>query len=215
MSSKPANQVEKLQGAHTDPAAYATAYLRYIGKLAASLDANAIAGFIGLLEEARRNGNTVFFIGNGGSAATASHFANDIAIGTRTGDDLPFRAVSLTDNVAVMTAIANDEGYEHVFVDQLKVQMRDGDALVAISASGNSPNIVAAIDYAKSRGARVVGLSGFDGGKLREMADISIHVDTAPGEYGPVEDLHMVIDHLVGSFLMARVTPAPVSGKSG
>lgn len=205
MSSTPGNEVEKLQEAHAEPAAYAAAYLRYIGALAATLDADAIAEFIGLLEEARRTGHTVFFIGNGGSAATASHFANDISIGTRTGDDKPFRAVSLTDNVAVMTAIANDEGYEHLFVDQLKVHMRDGDALVAISASGNSPNLIAAVDYAKLRGARVVGLSGFDGGKLRELSDISIHVATARGEYGPVEDLHMVVDHLVGSYLMAQV----------
>ena len=215
MSSKAANKVEKLQDAHADPAAYAAAYLRYIGELATTLDADAIAAFIRLLEDARRDGRTVFFIGNGGSAATASHFANDIAIGTRTGDDRPFRAVSLTDNVAVMTAIANDEGYENLFVDQLKVHMRDGDALVAISASGNSPNIVAAIDYAKSRGATVVGLSGFDGGRLRDLADISIHVDTARGEYGPVEDLHMVVDHLVGSYLMARVRNPSSKNRAG
>ena len=212
MSSKPANNVEKLQDIHADPAAYAAAYLRYVGELAATLDPDAIAAFIRLLEDARRGGHTVFFIGNGGSAATASHFANDIAIGTRTGDNRPFRAVSLTDNVAVMTAIANDEGYQNLFVDQLKVHMRDGDALVAISASGNSPNVIAAIDYAKSRGATVVGLSGFDGGRLRDVADISIHVDTAKGEYGPVEDLHMVVDHLVGSYLMARVRNSSSQG---
>jgi D-sedoheptulose 7-phosphate isomerase len=147
----------------------------------------------------------VFFIGNGGSAATASHFANDIAIGTRTGDAKPFRAMALTDNVAVLTALANDNGYDSIFVDQLKVHLRDGDALVAISASGNSPNVIAAVEYARSRGAKVVGLTGFDGGKLRTLSDIAIHAQTAKGEYGPVEDLHMVVDHLVGSDLAARV----------
>jgi len=147
----------------------------------------------------------VFFIGNGGSAATASHFANDISIGTRTGDKKPFRAVSLTDNVAVMTALANDEGYDRMFVDQLRVHMRAGDSLVAISASGNSPNLIEAVDYATSRGATVIGLTGFDGGKLREKSDISLHVPTAKGEYGPVEDVHMIFDHLIGSYLIAEV----------
>ena len=104
-----------------------------------------------------------------------------------------------------MTALANDEGYEKMFVDQLKVHMRDGDALVAISASGNSLNVIAAVEYAKSRGATIVGLTGFDGGKLRELSDISLHVPTARGEYGPVEDLHMIFDHLIGSFLIAEV----------
>lgn len=200
------NEIDKLCDAHADDAAgYARAYLDYVGALARQLDPKTIGAFIALLEDARARGATVFFIGNGGSAATASHFANDIAIGTRTGDVRPFRAQALTDNVAVMTALANDKGYDSIFVDQLKVHMRDGDALAAISASGNSPNVIAAVDYAKSRGAKVVGLTGFDGGKLRGLADISIHVSTQKGEYGPVEDLHMIVDHLVGAYLAAVV----------
>jgi D-sedoheptulose 7-phosphate isomerase len=200
------NEIDRLNQAHAgDASGYARAYLDYVGALARRLDPGAIGAFIGLLEDARARGATVFFIGNGGSAATASHFANDIAIGTRTGDAHPFRAQALTDNVAVLTALANDNGYDSIFVDQLKVHMRGGDALVAISASGNSPNVIAAVEYAKTRGARVVGLTGFDGGRLRTLADIAIHVETRKGEYGPVEDLHMVVDHLVGSYLAARV----------
>lgn len=199
------NKIAVLQAEQPDPALYAKGYLAHLTDVLAGLDSKSIGAFAELLLSARSGGNTVFFIGNGGSAATASHFANDIAIGTRTGDDHPFRAVSLTDNVAVITAIANDEGYDRVFVDQLKVQMRAGDALVAISASGNSPNIMMAVDYAKSRGATVVGLTGFDGGVLKGAADISIHVPTGKGEYGPVEDAHMVIDHLIGSYLMGRI----------
>lgn len=200
------NEIDRLTDAHAgDAAGYARAYLDYLGRLTRTLDPKSIGAFIALLEDARARGATVFFIGNGGSAATASHFANDIAIGTRTGDERPFRAMALTDNVAVMTALANDNGYDSIFVDQLKVHMRDGDALVAISASGNSPNVIAAVEYAKARGARIVGLTGFDGGKLRALADIAIHAETAKGEYGPVEDLHMVVDHLVGSYLAARV----------
>lgn len=200
------NKIDELTGKHADePADYARAYLDYLASCFASIDTEAIASFIRLLLDARRSGNAVYFIGNGGSAATASHFANDLSIGTRTGDDQPFRAISLTDNVAVMTALANDEGYDAMFVDQLKVHFRDGDSLVAISASGNSPNVIAAVDYAKSRGATIVGLTGFDGGKLRPRSDISLHVATEKGEYGPVEDIHMIFDHLIGSYLIAGV----------
>lgn len=200
------NRIDELTDRHAgDPGAYAGAYLDYLASCFAALDRDALARFVELLLAARESGHAVFFIGNGGSAATASHFANDISIGTRTGDDKPFRAVSLTDNVAVMTALANDEGYDRMFVDQLKVHMRDGDSLVAISASGNSPNVIAAVEYAKTCGATVVGLTGFDGGRLKELSDISLHVPTAQGEYGPVEDVHMIFDHLVGSYLNAQV----------
>jgi D-sedoheptulose 7-phosphate isomerase len=200
------NKIDDLTAKHAgDPAAYARAYLDYLTSCFQSIDSTAVEAFIQLLLAARQSGNTVFFIGNGGSAATASHFANDISIGTRTGDNQPFRAVSLTDNVAVMTALANDEGYDRMFVDQLRVHLRDGDSVVAISASGNSPNLIEAVDYASSRGATVVGLTGFDGGKLREKSDISLHVPTAKGEYGPVEDVHMIFDHLIGSYLIAEV----------
>lgn len=200
------NKVDELTARHgDDPGAYAQAYLEYLASCFAAIDCDAVAAFVKLLLDARETGNTVYFIGNGGSAATASHFANDISVGTRTGDNKPFRAVSLTDNVAVMTALANDEGYDRMFVDQLKVHMRDGDSLVAISASGNSPNVIEAVDYAKGRGATVVGLTGFDGGALRARSDISLHVQTEKGEYGPVEDIHMIFDHLIGSFLIAQV----------
>lgn len=200
------NKIDELTRDYAgDPAGYARAYLDYLASCFQSIDASAVQAFIELLLSARESGHSVFFIGNGGSAATASHFANDISIGTRTGDEKPFRAVSLTDNVAVMTALANDEGYDRMFVDQLRVHLRDGDALVAISASGNSPNLIEAVDYAKSRGAVVVGLTGFDGGKLKQKSDISLHVATAKGEYGPVEDVHMIFDHLIGSYLIAEV----------
>ncbi|MBT5048653.1 MAG: SIS domain-containing protein [Rhodospirillaceae bacterium] len=200
------NKIDDLNDAHAgSPAAYARAYLDYLATCFDSIDCAEIERFVQLLLDVRKNDRTVFFIGNGGSAATASHFANDLSIGTRTGGDSPFRTVSLTDNMAVITALANDEGYESIFTDQLKVQMRAGDSVVAISASGNSPNIIAAVDYAKTRNATIVGLTGFDGGALRDKSDISLHVQTARGEYGPVEDIHMIFDHLIGSYLIALV----------
>ena len=186
------------------PGDFARAYLGHLGQVLARLDEAQIARFIELLLEARERGAAIFFLGNGGSAATASHFANDIAIGTRSPDK-PFRALALTDNAAAMTAIANDDGYEQLFVQQLAVLMRQGDVVVAISAAGNSPNVLAAIEHANAKGAVTVGLTGFDGGRLKALASHVVHVPTEKGEYGPVEDAHMVLDHLVGSYLARRV----------
>ena len=200
------NEIEKLTSQHAgNPESYARSYLNYIKTCLDSVDCKMISEFVELLLKARRNENTVFFIGNGGSAATASHFANDIAIGTQTGEGKPFKALSLTDNTSIITALANDQGYDRIFIDQLKIHLTKGDSVVAISASGNSPNIISAVTYAKSRGATIVGLTGFDGGKLRNLSDINLHLETKHGEYGPVEDIHMIFDHLIGSYLIAEV----------
>lgn len=195
------NAIESLFQDSAGPVDFARGYLAHLSKTLARLDVNAIASFIEILLAARQADHTVFFLGNGGSAATSSHFANDIGIGTRSRRK-PFRAVSLTDNVPVMTAIANDYSYDDVFVLQLKYQLHPGDIVVGISASGNSPNVLRAIEYANAEGAYTVGLTGFDGGGLRKLVKTSLHVPTETGEYGPVEDAHMVLDHLVSGFLM-------------
>jgi len=167
-----------------------------------------ISDFIDILINARERKSTIYFIGNGGSAATASHFANDISIGVKLTDN-PFRAISLCDNQSIITAIANDYGYEYIFSKQLSVLLKKDDVVVAISASGNSQNLLNALNVAKDKGAISVGLSAFDGGKLKEMADISVHVSTEQGEYGPAEDAHMMLDHLVTSYLMNIVAEQP------
>ena len=184
-----------------DPVAFAGAYLDYLTSVLKTIDAREIGQFIETLLDARERSANIYFIGNGGSAATASHFANDIAIGTNSYDK-PFRAVSLTDSNAIITAVGNDFGYEEIFVRQLRVLGRAGDVVVAISASGKSPNLIRAFDYAKSIGIKTVAITAFDGGKIKQMADDGVHVPTAPKEYGPAEDAHMVLDHLVGAYLM-------------
>ncbi len=184
---------------------FATAYLNYLSKLLDQIDTEAIAEFVKELETARKQQNTVFIVGNGGSAATASHMANDFAIGTGHGkDDVPFRVLSLTDNVAGMTAIANDFGYDEIFVYQLRAHYRPGDKLVAISVSGNSTNVIAAAEWIKNRNGTVIGLVGFDGGKLKDYSNVLIHIQTPKGEYGPVEDIHMILDHLIYTWLRHR-----------
>ncbi len=194
--------MNNLDGIFTkDPVAFAGAYLDYLASVLKAIDTREIGRFVEILLDARERGATIYFIGNGGSAATASHFANDIGLGTNSYDK-PFRAVSLTDNQAIITALGNDFGYEEIFVRQLRVLGRADDVVVAISASGNSPNLIRTFDYAKSVGIKTVAITAFDGGKMKQMADESIHVPTAPKEYGPAEDAHMVLDHLVSAYLM-------------
>jgi D-sedoheptulose 7-phosphate isomerase len=186
---------------------FSSSYFNYLKQVMDRVDLASIRRFIEALLDARERGAMIFFVGNGGSAATASHFANDLAIGTN-DYSRPFRALSLTDNNAVITALGNDFGYDQIFSRQLRVQAKRGDLLVAISASGNSPNLLSAIDYAKSAGIKTIAITAFDGGKMKIMADDGIHIPTAPKEYGPAEDMHMVLDHLVGAYLMRYVKNA-------
>jgi D-sedoheptulose 7-phosphate isomerase len=156
------------------------------------------------LNEARNKEASVFFIGNGGSAATASHFANDIAIGTN-DYVLPYKAVSLTDNNAIITAIGNDHGYDQIFIRQLKIFGKPNDVLVGISASGNSENIINAFNYATEIEMDTIAITAFDGGKMKDISKNNIHIPTEINEYGPAEDVHMILDHLVSNYLMRFV----------
>lgn len=189
-----------------DPVSFAGAYLDYLSGVLKEIDTPSVGRFIQTLLDARERGATIYFIGNGGSAATASHFANDLAVGTNSYEK-PFRALSLTDNQAIITAVGNDFGYEEVFVRQLRILGRPGDVVVGISASGNSPNLIRAFEYAKSSGIMTVAITAFNGGKMMLMADDGIHVPTGPQEYGPAEDAHMILDHLIGAYLMRLVRP--------
>jgi D-sedoheptulose 7-phosphate isomerase len=204
------NNMERVFKESSDLQQFAKGYFNHLYKLLNELDANAIAAFADEMEKARRGENTIFFIGNGGSASTASHMANDFGTDTRkkSASELPFRAMSLTDNNAVMMAIANDDGYDNLFVNQLKIHYRYGDKLVAISVSGNSPNVVSAAEWVKGRGGVVMSLVGFDGGKLKDISDITIHVKTMKGDYGPVEDVHMIMDHLLANWLQFKIMTA-------
>jgi D-sedoheptulose 7-phosphate isomerase len=198
------NNVDKIFSNSNNVSDYSKSYLEYLSAVLTDISLPEIDDFVKLLLEARERGSSIFFIGNGGSAATASHFANDIAIGSREYDK-PFRVISLCDNQAVITAIANDDGYEKIFSQQLKVLLKKQDVVVSISASGNSPNLIHAIHLAKKMSAITVGISAFDGGKMKGIVDFSLHVPTEKGEYGPAEDAHMVLDHLIANYLMRYV----------
>jgi D-sedoheptulose 7-phosphate isomerase len=195
------NRIEELFQQAGSPAEFARGYFVYLGTLLDRIDEHALGQVVEVLMEARAKGQYIYVMGNGGSAATATHFANDLAICTRAGA-LPFLAQSCTDNVPALTSISNDFGFEEVFFKQLEHRVNRGDVVIAISASGNSENILKAVDYANSCDCVTVGFTGFDGGHLRERARIAVHVPSGPGEYGPVEDLHMIFDHVIANYLM-------------
>ncbi|MFI5202500.1 MAG: SIS domain-containing protein [Candidatus Kapaibacterium sp.] len=180
-------------------------YLSYFNQSLNSLDHKEILSFIDLLVGAYENDRTVFVIGNGGSAANASHFANDLAKGTLRSMDQQkrLRALSLTDNVALMTAYGNDEGYASIFEQQLRTYARPGDIVVAISGSGNSPNVLGAIEWANANGLYTVGVTGFAGGKLKQIAKSTVHVPL--NDMCTSESVHSVIFHYVAIELQKRL----------
>lgn len=161
------------------------------------LDMDAINDALNLLIETAKNHKRIYIFGNGGSSATASHYANDFGKGISEYVDDKFRFQCLNDNVPTVMAIANDIGFEEVFRFQLRGVLDQGDVIIAISGSGNSKNIINAVEYAKEQGNKIIGLTGFDGGKLKELSDISLHAPINSMQV--TEDIHMIYDHLMMS----------------
>lgn len=186
------------------PKDFINGYLMEVTRCLMLLDKEKIELTIDMLVEAYKNDRKVFILGNGGSASTASHMACDLGKGTlqRIYDNTErrFRVISLTDNVALMTAFANDLSFDDIFVQQLRNLVETDDILIALSGSGNSPNVVKAVEYAKLCGAKSIGLLGFkDGGKLGELVDCALTVDST--HYGPIEDIQLVLNHLIASWI--------------
>jgi len=176
---------------------FAQSYMANMARLLEAIDVEPISQLIQAIDHAAEQGKRIYIIGNGGSASIASHFANDLAVGTRSPAHPPIRAMSLTDNAALLTAIGNDFGYEHVFASQLEPLAEAGDVLIAISCSGNSPNILKAVRIAKARKLLTVGMTSFTGGELAQEADLQIHIPAETGSYGPAEDGFAVVEHLI------------------
>jgi histidinol-phosphate phosphatase family protein len=174
-------------------------YLDLTSRALQEVDESQLAACLELLWEAWEGDRTVFIIGNGGSASTASHMATDLGKQTQIPGRRPLRAHSLTDNVELITAIGNDTDFSRVYAEQLRIHARPGDILVCISCSGNSPNIVAAIAEARRIGLRIVGFGGLDGGQMRDRCDVYVHVPSH--DYGRVESVHLIFEHCMTSFL--------------
>lgn len=178
----------------------------YLDRLKEAIDAlprDRLEALGDMLFRAYRNEKQVFTVGNGGSASTASHMAADLGKNTIGPNMRRFRVLSLNDNAAIVTALANDLGYENVFCEQLMNLIRPGDLLLVMSASGNSPNILKAMRYASEQCAEVVGVLGFDGGAAASVADLAIVVPSY--DYGVVEDVHLVINHILVDYFKSRL----------
>jgi len=195
---------------YSSAATYFSAYATETARAAASVEATAVARAAAILLDAYTRGVTVFSCGNGGSASIANHLQCDHTKNVRKSTDLCPRVMSLSGNVELLTAIANDLAYKDVFTHQLQSQSRPGDVLIAVSSSGRSANIVGALSWARDHGLRTISLTGFDGGEARTIADVSIHVNGT--NYGVIEDLHQAIMHALAQYIrQSRMTPAAIS----
>ncbi len=180
---------------------YIDSYIERLTATISRLPRDRVAKLGGSLLRAYRNDKQVFTLGNGGSSSTASHMAADLAKNTIGPNMRRFRIMSLNENAAIVTALANDLGYEHIFAEQLINVIRPGDVLIAVSASGNSPNVLKAIRLARRENAEVVALLGFDGGEAAKLADNAIIVPSS--DCGVVEDVHLAINHMLVEYFQA------------
>jgi D-sedoheptulose 7-phosphate isomerase len=187
-------------------------YLQAFKILLHRVDLDAMDRIVQCLRCAREQGSMIYVAGNGGSAATASHWVNDLGKATKRPGLVPMRVMSLCDNISWLTALANDEGYERAFAGQLENFARPGDVLVVISASGNSPNLLRAVELAKTLGLVTLGFLGFDGGALKNMVDDCLWLSTAKGEYGLVEGTHAMLCHIL-TMCLAEDRPAMANGQ--
>jgi D-sedoheptulose 7-phosphate isomerase len=165
------------------------------------IDYDVLEKIVSLIVESYKNNKTIYVAGNGGSAATASHYQVDFGFFVRYFKKKRIKVRSLTDHSPLITAIGNDNGYEQVFTQQMQDHFNEGDLFIAISASGNSMNLVRGAEYAKELGGTSIGLVGFEGGKLKDACTLCLFTPNPKGDYGPIEDLHMMLGHMLVSFL--------------
>jgi D-sedoheptulose 7-phosphate isomerase len=181
-------------------------YIEYLNQVLQKLDKKKIEELEKILEIARKKKQTIFIAGNGGAAATSITMANDLGfdILKKTKIKKTFKIQSLNDNPSVITAIANDTGYENIFLNQLKIHYNHGDLLIVLSASGNSLNLIKASEWVKKNGGKTIGILGFDGGKLLRKCDLAIHILTEKNEYGPVEDVQLILNHIFAHWFQKK-----------
>ncbi|NLD49363.1 MAG: SIS domain-containing protein [Clostridiaceae bacterium] len=184
---------------------YIENYLTNVKDIIDTLDKSALSLVLGAFKKAQLENRRIFVLGNGGSAAHSNHFACDLGKNVTGDESGRFKVISVCENVATITAYANDMDYERIFSEQLKNYcVEEGDIILAVSASGNSPNVIKAVEYAKSRKAVIIALVGFNGGMLKNLADIYLLVNSY--EYEKVEDLHLLIMHIIVSYFKDQMS---------
>lgn len=179
---------------------FADGYLEYQRELISKIDWDRFVQIVDMLDRARLNKKTIYTCGNGGSASTAGHLATDLMFGARLEPEQAFKVISLNENISIITALANDFGYDQVYEKQLELYGVEGDVLLVISASGNSTNLMQAVTKAKKLGMYTSAFLGFDGGSLQDLVDVSLVLNSNTDDYGPVEDFHLMCNHIIGNY---------------
>lgn len=178
-------------------------YIDLEQSILAQLDVKEINNAMNLIKDTFENEGTIYIFGNGGSSATASHYQNDFNKGLSEYTQKKFRFCCLNDNIPTIMAIANDIGFEEVFRFQLKGKLKEKDIVIAISGSGNSINVINAVKFAKESNVKIIGLTGFDGGQLKRLSDVSLHVPINSMQI--TEDVHMILDHMMMSVFYKEI----------
>ena len=201
------NIINKIYKSSKNFVGFSLNYFDYLRNVFKNIDQKSINKIENDFNQLRLNKKTIFVAGNGGGAATAITMSNDLGfdILKKTKTKKTFRVLCLNDNNSVITAIANDTGYENIFINQLKIHYQKGDALVIFSASGNSPNLIKAAKWVRDKKGKVIGILGFSGGKVKKYCSTLIHIKTNKGEYGPVEDLQLIFNHLLAHWFQNKI----------
>lgn len=186
---------------------YAKNYFHYLSYLYENLDTSKFENFEKEFDNLLSSNKTLFIIGNGGGASTGSTMVNDLGfdILKKTKTNKTFKLMSLTDNQSSVTAISNDTSFDELFTNQLKIYFKKGDKVLIFSASGNSKNLINAAKYVKKNGGKVMSVVGFDGGEIKKISDLSLHIQTNKGEYGPVEDLQLSFNHILAHWYQLKL----------
>ena len=185
---------------------FSEGYINRLSKIFKDINKSKIIQLEKKINSMRIENRSIFVFGNGGSASTATTMANDLGfdILKKTNVKKTFKVFCLNDNSSVLTAIANDVGYENIFINQLKIHFKKNDKILIFSASGNSENLVKAAKWIRKKRGRVISILGFDGGKIKKLSNCCVHIKTEKGEYGPVEDLQLIINHILAHWFQVK-----------
>ncbi len=200
------SEINKLSKKNKNIKSFANSYFQNLINTFKNLDKNSILKLEKEFLDVRKKNSTLYVFGNGGGAATAMTMANDLGFDVlKKTKKKTFKIISLNDNSSVITAIANDTGYDNIFLNQLKIHFKKNDKILIFSASGNSKNLVDAANWVKKKGGKVISILGFDGGKLKKISNLSVHIKSEKGDYGPVEDIQLIINHILAHWFQKNL----------
>ena len=200
------SELNKLSVKKKDIASFAESYFQNLINTFKKLDKKSILKLEREFLDLRKKNATLYVFGNGGGAATAMTMANDLGFDVlKKTNKKTFKIISLNDNTSVITAIANDVGYDNIFLNQLKIHFKRNDKILIFSASGNSKNLVDAANWVKKKGGKVISILGFDGGKLKKISNLAVHIKSLKGDYGPVEDIQLIINHILAHWFQKNL----------